>query len=121
MSKPCVLLVDDNLDTLDLCRVFDLRHGYQLVLARNGQEALEQAMVARPALIVMDIAMPVMDGVLATRRLREDSTFHNIPIVALTGRVLENERATALSAGFDEIHRQAVFAECFCWRLWNDC
>jgi CheY-like chemotaxis protein len=102
VSKPCVLLVDDNSDTLEMYAEFLVFHGYAVVVATNGQEAIEQARNARPALIVMDIAMPVLNGVLATRCLREDSTFQQTPIIALTGRVLQHEREAALSAGFDE-------------------
>lgn len=82
-----ILVVEDNevnrLMIVDLLSVYD----HQVIVATNGQEALELAQIHQPELIFMDIWMPIMDGLEATRRLREISTFNQIPIIALTASV----------------------------------
>lgn len=76
--------------------------GYQVVVARNGEEAIVQARLHRPEVILLDIRMAVMTGTDAMRILRSDPSFQHVPIVALTAHALEGERRAALAAGFDE-------------------
>ncbi|MFV9504782.1 MAG: response regulator [Oscillochloridaceae bacterium umkhey_bin13] len=94
-----VLLVEDN--ELNIIAIGDyLRdHGYSLALARNGQEALDQAEQVQPDLILMDIQMPVMDGLEATRRLRNLPALAQIPIIALTALAMPGDRERCLAAG----------------------
>lgn len=77
--------------------------GYQVVVARSGEEAILQARLHRPDVILLDIRMPGMTGTDALRALRSDPSFQYIPIVALTAHALEGERVAALSAGFDDL------------------
>ena len=77
--------------------------GYHVVVARNGEEAIVQARVHRPDVILLDIRMPGMTGTDALRVLRSDPSFQHIPIVALTAHALDGERVAALSAGFDDL------------------
>lgn len=77
--------------------------GYQVILARNGEEAIAQARLHRPDVILLDIRMPVMTGTDALRVLRADPSFQRVPIIALTAHALEGERRAALAAGFDEL------------------
>ena len=83
----CILVVEDNevnrLMIVDLLSVYD----HQVIVATNGQEAIELAQIHQPELIFMDIRMPIMDGLEATRRLREISAFNHVPIIALTASV----------------------------------
>jgi CheY-like chemotaxis protein len=72
-------------------------------VARNGEDAIVQARVHRPDVILLDIRMPGMTGTDAMRVLRSDPSFQRIPIVALTAHALDGERVDALAAGFDEL------------------
>lgn len=101
MSKT-VLIVDDNADTRLMIKILLESYDYQVLEAENGQEAIEKATLQRPDLILMDIMMPMMDGVTATEIIRKVEGLENVPIVALTalqGRTIEKE----LDAGFNEI------------------
>ena len=94
-----VLLVEDNEVNSYLAR-FLLEHGgFTVVTAGNGMEALEKAHAHKPALILMDIQMPVMDGYAATRALKADPTLQSVPVVALTAYAMPHEREQALAAG----------------------
>ena len=77
--------------------------GYQVVVARSGEEAIRQARLHRPDVILLDLRMPGMTGTDALRELRSDPSFHHTPIVALTAHALEGERVAALIAGFDDL------------------
>lgn len=103
MNTPCILLVDDFEDGLDMYREYLSFRGHPVVVARNGEEAIVQARRHRPAVILMDIRMPVMTGTDAMRVLRSDPSFARVPIIALTAQALDDERRAALAAGFDEL------------------
>ena len=79
-----VLVVDDMSDNLILISLSLQDFGYRVVTATNGADALNVAKLARPDLILMDIAMPQQDGLAATRRIREESELQDVPVVALT-------------------------------------
>lgn len=102
-EEPVILLVDDFDDALDIYGEYLAYRGYRVILGRNGQEALDLARTHRPALILLDLRMPVLSGLEAVRLLRADRTFDGCPIVALTAHALESERVEALRAGFDEV------------------
>ena len=97
-----VLLVDDNDGSLLLVSDFLRSLDYQVSVARNGQEALLRANETPPALVLMDLQMPVMDGLEATRRLRQDPRFAAIPVVALTALTMPGDRERSLLAGASE-------------------
>ena len=78
-------------------------NGYRVVTAMNGRAAVEAASVETPALIFMDIRMPVMTGVEALHLLRTNPTLSSVPIIALTAHALEDERAAAMLEGFDDV------------------
>lgn len=103
MSDVSILLVDDFEDGLDLYQEYLTYRGYRVIVARNGEEAVAQARAHSPDLIMMDIRMPLMTGTDAMRILRTDPSFGRVPIVALTAHAMEDERADALAAGFDEL------------------
>jgi CheY-like chemotaxis protein len=98
-----ILLVDDFEDGLEMYQEYLTYRGYQVVVARNGEEAIAQAHAHRPDVILLDIRMPEMSGTEAVRLLRRDASFARIPIIALTAHALEDERRDALAAGFDEL------------------
>src|SRR5688500_18841764 len=98
-----ILLVDDFEDGLEMYQEYLTYRGYDVVVARSGEEAIAQARLHRPDVILMDIRMPGMTGTDTLRALRSDPSFHRIPIVALTAHALTGEREDAMEAGFDEL------------------
>jgi CheY-like chemotaxis protein len=96
-----VLIVDDNNDNLVLISLSLQDFGYRVITARDGEEAIQVASVARPQLILMDIAMPKMDGLDATRKLRQEAHFQEVPVIALTAFGTDGFRRAAAEAGFD--------------------
>jgi CheY-like chemotaxis protein len=101
MRKPRVLIVEDNVDNYQLVRFLLERAGYDILSAANGREGVEMARRARPDLILMDLAMPEMDGWDATKVLKSDAATRSIPILALTARTLPADRKRAMDAGCD--------------------
>jgi two-component system alkaline phosphatase synthesis response regulator PhoP len=100
-QAPLVLVVDDEEDILDLLKYNFHREGFQTSLARDGREALRQARRHPPALIVLDIMMPQMDGIETCRRLREDAHLRTVPILMLTARTEEEQQVKGLEVGAD--------------------
>jgi CheY-like chemotaxis protein len=98
-----ILLADDFEDGLDMYHEYLVCRGYDVRVARDGEEAVAQARLQLPDLILLDVRMPVMTGTAAMRELRGDQAFARIPIIALTAHALERERLDALAAGFDEV------------------
>ena len=84
MSK-MILVVDDERDSRDLLKTYFENSGFDVCLAEDGYEALEKAIDKRPDLVVMDMAMPLVDGVNSTRAMREHDHLQKTPIIALTG------------------------------------
>ena len=96
-----VLVVDDMSDNLILISLSLQDLGYRVVTANNGADALNVAKLARPDLILMDIAMPQQDGLAATRRIREEAELQTVPVVALTAFDTDGFRQAAFDAGFN--------------------
>lgn len=80
-----VLVVDDFPDTVDLLAEILGDNGYSVNVAFDGTDAIDRALQAQPDLILMDLAMPNLDGLAATRRLKGDPRTHDIPVVLYTG------------------------------------
>ena len=76
--------------------------GYSVVEASDGEQAVELAVQKRPALILMDLSLPKLDGLAATRKIRQHKTVGNIPIVAVSAHDAPESRVEALEAGCDE-------------------
>ena len=102
-DKPIVLIVDNFEDALDMYRVVLEADGYEVIVAKNGQEAVDMARQLLPDLILMDLSMPVMDGLTATQILRQDETTSHIPVLALTGHVMQRHQSQARAAGCDTV------------------
>jgi CheY-like chemotaxis protein len=96
-----ILVVDDVSDNLILISLWLQDMGYRVVTATNGQDALNVAKLARPGLILMDIAMPQQDGLAATRRIRDEAELRDVPVIALTAFDTEGFRQAAFDAGFN--------------------
>ena len=86
MSRKKILLVDDSSTVLLLHRMMLSHCGYELLTARDGQEALDKASTERPDLIFLDVVMPRMDGFQTCRALRSRSETKNVPIILVTTR-----------------------------------
>ena len=97
-----ILIVDDQNDNLEVLNAFISSLGHIVVEARNGVEAVRAALEASPDLIIMDLSMPVMDGFLAVRILREMSKTSRVPVVAWTALDSESHKLQALHVGFNE-------------------
>ncbi len=103
IDSPLILLVDDFDDALDIYQTYLTFHGYRVRVARNGEEAIAEALAHDPALVLMDLRMPILDGATALRRMRATPELKSIPVIALTAQALEAERLSALEAGFDAV------------------
>lgn len=98
-ESPLILVVDDVEDTREICTEYLEFRGYRVISAADGMEALAKAVEERPDLILMDLALPVLDGWEATRRLRKDERTRHIPVVALTAHAVKGVRDGAIEAG----------------------
>jgi len=94
-----ILVVDDNEDSRDLVKKILKKHNYQVIEAVDGEEAIAKAIAYRPALILMDISIPKIDGYEATRRLKERPDFKDTPIIAFTAHAMKGDQEKALEAG----------------------
>ncbi len=96
-----ILIVEDDPKSLILTRDLLQVSGFTTIEATNGEQGVELARVKKPDLILMDIQMPDMDGLEATRILKADATTKNIPIVALTAYAMKGDKERVLEAGCD--------------------
>lgn len=87
---PLVLVVEDDADARDMYEVLLEGAGFRVAAAANGLEGIDKARALRPQLILMDLSLPAIDGFEASRRLKEDTSTREIPIVALTGNPVED-------------------------------
>jgi CheY-like chemotaxis protein len=100
-QQPLVLVVEDYQDAREMYCEYLRFSGFDVIEASNGFEAIEQASAEMPDIILMDLALPRMDGWEATRRLKADPRTRDIPIVALTGHALAGHADSAQKAGCD--------------------
>lgn len=94
-----VLLVEDMPDNRDIYRTILAWGGHSVSEAQNGADALVAVRSTRPSIIVMDVTMPVMDGLEATRRLKADPETSGIPVIILTAHAYASDREDAVRAG----------------------
>jgi CheY-like chemotaxis protein len=99
-NNPMVLVVEDNEDTRFFMRLALEGRGYRVCEAENGERAIAMACSEQPNAILMDISMPVLNGLTATARIREHDEFRRVPIVALTAHKEEDLRSGAQACGF---------------------
>jgi len=101
VADKCVLLVEDNEKNLKLFRDVLRATGYLTLEAGTGEEGVELAVSGSPALVLMDVQLPGIDGVEALGRLRSDPRTASIPVLALTAQAMHEDRERFLAAGFD--------------------
>jgi CheY-like chemotaxis protein len=103
-----ILLVEDNEMNRDMLSRRLRRRDFEVLIAETGTRALEQAAAQRPALILMDMSLPEIDGWEVTRRLKADPETAGIPVIALTAHAMTSDRDRALEAGCDEYDSKPV-------------
>ena len=94
-----ILVVDDAPDNLAMISIALQQQGYQVVTAANGEDAISVATQTNPKLILMDINLPTLDGLGATRRIRENEALRNVPVIAVTAFSTEGFQRAAYDAG----------------------
>ena len=101
-STARILLVEDNDHNIATISEYLEIKGYDVILARNGEQAIERTKRDKPDLILMDVQMPGMDGLEATRRIRADEAIPHIPIITVTAMAMRGDRERCLAAGADD-------------------
>ena len=101
-----ILLVEDHEELWDFLSRRLRRRGFEVVLAHDGQQALQQVGTEKPDIVLLDMDLPVMDGWTVARNLRSQSD--RTPIIALTAHAMAGDRAKALAAGCDDYHPKPV-------------
>ncbi|MDP5064630.1 MAG: response regulator [Haliea sp.] len=97
-----ILLVEDNEINCEMLARRLTRAGLSVITAADGQQALQMMASEQPALVLMDMNLPVLDGWSACRQARLDAHLKDIPIIALTAHAMETDRKSALAAGCDD-------------------
>lgn len=97
-----ILVVDDEPDVNALLTLMLKTQGYNVIVAGDGQEALEKARGENPDLILLDVMLPRIDGYKVARMLKFDENYSHIPIIMLTAKIQEKDRQTGLEMGVNE-------------------
>lgn len=105
---PKILVVEDNEENRDSLRRRLERRGFQVVLAEDGQKAIDTATIEKPDLILMDMNMPTLDGWEATRRIKALPDLAGTPVIALTAHAMTGDRERALAAGCTDYHTKPI-------------
>jgi len=106
-----ILLVEDNEMNRDMLSRRLIRRGYEVVVAVDGREGVTKAQAEAPALILMDMSLPVLDGWEATQELRADPATRSIPVIALTAHAMAGDRERALAVGCDDFDTKPIELE----------
>ncbi len=108
-SHPLILLAEDNESNIQSLSDYLQLYGYQVIVARHGIEAIERAKEESPAIILMDIQMPIMDGLEATRQIRSTTKISNIPIIALTALAMPGDKERCFAAGVNAYLSKPIY------------
>lgn len=103
-----VLIVEDNIPNQMIAKAFLSANGFDVVIANNGREAIDAVNKQKFDLVLMDINMPVMDGLEATRILRQDPNYRSTPILAFTAHAIDEDQSTILNAGLNDILKKPI-------------
>lgn len=102
MSKKRILVVDDEVDLVETVRFSLELEGFEILVAYNGEEALNQARKEHPDLILLDLMLPKLDGYKVCRLLKFDERYKHIPILMLTAKTQDKDKAIGLETGANE-------------------
>jgi CheY-like chemotaxis protein len=108
MANELILIVEDNPQSLKLVRDILQVKGYQTLEAETGEEGVRLARERQPALILMDIQLPGINGIEALRRLRADPVTSSTPVIAVTASVMTQDRSRIMAAGFDGFQSKPI-------------
>lgn len=103
-----ILLVEDNEMNRDMLSRRLEKRGFEVIVAVDGEEGVAKALAELPALVIMDMSLPGIDGWEATRRIRAGETTRAIPVIALTAHALTSDRQRALEAGCNDFDTKPV-------------
>jgi CheY-like chemotaxis protein len=103
-----ILLVEDNAVNSDMLSRRLAKRGYDVILAVDGQHAIDRTIAEKPCLILMDMHLPKLDGWEASRRLKDNPGTKGIPIIALTADAMSGDREKALESGCDDYETKPV-------------
>lgn len=113
MSANLILIVEDNANNRLLVRDVLQATGYETVETETGEEGIRLALERQPALILMDILLPNMNGMEALRRLRDEPKTRHIPVIAVTASVMDQDRSKIMAAGFDDYVMKPINVKAF--------
>lgn len=115
-----VLVADDSEVNLKLIRVLLQNNGYEVIEAINGEEAVKYTRLNHPDLILMDIRMPIIDGITASKMIKEDPVLKKIPIIALTASAMSPDREKIIKeGGFDGYLTKPISVKSFLEEIKN--
>jgi len=103
-----ILLVEDNEMNRDMLSRRLARKGFDVTIAEDGESGIELVLSERPDLVLMDMSLPGIDGLEATRRIKSNPEFSSTPVIALTAHALTSDRDKAFEAGCDEFDTKPV-------------
>ncbi len=106
--KAKILYAEDNEDNVYMLTNRLARQGYDVLVAKDGQEAVAMARSEEPVLILMDLDLPVLDGWEATRQIKTAPETRDIPVIALTSHAMAGDRERALAAGCDDYDTKPI-------------
>lgn len=107
-GKPVILVVDDKAENIELLEAYLVPKGYEVIRAVNGEEALGKIGVSQIDLVLLDVMMPGMDGFEVTRRVREDASHRQLPIILVTALKETDDRVKGIEAGCDDFISKPV-------------
>lgn len=103
-----ILLVEDNELNRDSLSRLLRRQGFEVLMAEDGEQAVQKTFEERPELILMDIGLPLLDGYGATLRIRAEPGFDTLPIIALTAHALQKDQDRAMEVGCNEFETKPI-------------
>lgn len=103
-----ILYVEDNDDNIYMITRRLSRHGFEVIVAKDGEEGMAMVRSEEPAVILMDLDLPVLDGWEATRRLKASDETRHIPIIAVSAYAMVSDRQQAFAAGCDDFFSKPV-------------
>lgn len=117
-----ILIAEDNAVNRELLRELLEARGYAVEEASNGQEALEMIARRQPDALLLDLNMPVLDGMATVRKIRENPAMASLPVLAVTAYAMRGDREKTLAAGFDEYLSKPISSaslDAELERIWN--
>ncbi len=112
-----ILYVEDNEDNVYMLTRRLKRRGFEVVVAGDGQEGIEMVRSESPALVLMDLSLPVLNGWEATRRLKAAPETRDIPVIALTAHAMADDREKAILAGCDDYETKPIEIERLLYKI----